>query len=132
MSATTTKAAGSEKAAASVVVLNALLRCTRDDDRASPVFERIRAVPGLWVLELGPVATQGWNEWLSETLSTLARNEVFLRTLSAESVDFTLHVTVGIGDGLLPVTLPPAFSQLLAACGITLEMYTDLPAPARP
>jgi hypothetical protein len=125
MSATNAKAAGAEKTGRPVVVLNALLRCTRDDDRASPVFERVRKVPGLWVLELGPGAGNSWNQWLSEVLPTLERNEALLRTLGADSVDFTLHVTVGLGDGLLPVTLSPAFSQVLAAGGITLEMYTD-------
>ena len=125
MSATNANAMGAEKTGRSVIVLNALLRCTRDDDRASPVFERVREVPGLWVLELGPVENNSWNQWLSEVLPTLARNEALLKTLG---VDLTLHVTVGPGDGLLPVTLPPAFSRRLAACGITLEMYTDLPA----
>jgi len=104
-------------------VYNALLRCTREDNKAAPLFERINEVPGLWVLELGPFAKNGWSGWVSEVLQTLTLNEVFLKTLRDGSADFTLHVTVTSSDCLRPVTIPPALSRILASCGIGFELY---------
>ncbi len=107
------------------LVLNALLRCNRGDEKASPLFESIEEVPGLWVLELGPFAEKSWASWLSEAQQTLTHNEALLKSLGSDSTDFTLHVTVGISDGLRAVTIPPSLSQILASCGIALEIYSE-------
>jgi len=109
------------------LVLNALLRCTREDQKAAPLFERADKVPGLWVLELGPFAKDSWTSWLSEAHQTLSRNEAFLRSLGPDSTDYTLHITIGFSDGLLAVTIPPSVSQILASCGIALEIYSGEP-----
>ena len=107
------------------LVLNALLRCNRGDGKAAPLFESVEEVPGLWVLELGPFAEESWTSWLSEAQQTLTHNEALLRSLGADSTDFTLHITVGISDGLRAVTISPSLSQILASCGIALEIYSE-------
>lgn len=107
-------------------VLNALLRCTRADGKAAPLFERIEKVPGLWVLELGPFAEDSWISWLSEAHQILTGNETLLRRLGPESADYTLHITVRFYDGLTAVTIPPSLSQILASCGIALEIYSEV------
>lgn len=107
------------------LVLNALLRCTREDRKAAPLFERVEKVPGLWVLELGPFADDSWTIWLSEAHQTLTRNEMLLKRLGTDSTDYTLHITVRFSDGLLAVTVPPSLSQILASCGIALEIYSE-------
>ena len=107
------------------LVLNALLRCYRGDGKAAPLFESVDKVSGLWVLELGPFTEESWTSWLSKVLQTLTHNEALLRSLGADSTDFTLHITVGISDGLRAVTIPPSLSQILASCGIALEIYSE-------
>jgi hypothetical protein len=107
------------------LVLNALLRCTREDRKAAPLFERVEKVPGLWVLELGPFAEDSWTIWLSDAYQTLTRNEALLRSLGPDSNDYTLHITVRFSDGLLAATIPPSMSQILASCGIALEIYSE-------
>ena len=107
------------------LVLNGLLRCTREDGKAAPLFERIEHVPGLWVLELGPFAEKSWSGWLSEVHQTLTRNEAFLRSLGPDSADYTLHITVRFVDGLQPITIPSSLSQMIASYGIDLEIYSE-------
>jgi hypothetical protein len=104
------------------LVINALLRCTREDSRAAPLFERVEKVPGLWVLELGPFAEDSWTDWLAEACQTLTLNASLLQSLGADNAGYTMHVTV-YTDPWVPVTVPPSLSQILASCGITLEIF---------
>lgn len=104
-------------------VINALLRCTREDALAAPLFEPVDRVPGLWVLELGPFKEDSWPGWLEEAYQTLASNEMSLKALQEGSRDYTLHLTVAYSEGLQPVIIPPALSRLLASCGISLELF---------
>jgi len=106
---------------------NALLRCTRKDRKAAPLFDHVEQVPGLWVLELGPFAEDSWSGWLAEAQQTLTRNEALLKSLGPDSSDYTLHITVEFFDGLRAAKFPPSFSQILASCGITLEIYSEAP-----
>jgi hypothetical protein len=105
-----------------LLVLNALLRCTREDSKAAPLFEPVNHVPDLWVLELGPFADEAWPVWLAETQKMLAVNQRFLKSLAEGSRDYTLHLTV-VRSELRALTIPPTLSQILGFCGITLEVF---------
>ena len=104
------------------IVLNSLLRCTREDNKATDLFEPIVHVPGLWVLELGPIENEGWPVWLAETQRVLTANQQFLKSLAEGSRDYTLHLTVVCSE-LHALTIPPSLSQILGFCGITLEVF---------
>lgn len=104
------------------IVLNALLRCVREDGKAAPLFEPVDRAPGLWVLELGPFDDESWSGWLARGHRTLSANEAFLQALSDGSTDYTLHITV-TAETYQAVTLPPSLSLLLGNCGITVELY---------
>jgi hypothetical protein len=108
------------------MVFNALLRCSRKDDKAAPLFEPIEKVPGLWVLELGPFEKESWSAWLAELHETLSSNQAILAALKQGSSDYTLHIAVGFSEGH-PAIIPPSLSQILATCGITVELYLRLP-----
>ena len=109
------------------LVLNALLRCNREDSKAADLFEPVVHVPGLWVLELGPLTDdEPWPVWLAEAQQKLASNATFLKSLAEDSGDYTLHLTVACSE-LHALTIPPSLSQILAFCGITLEVFHSTP-----
>ena len=87
------------------------------------MFERIAEVPGLWVLELGPFAEKSWGGWVAEVEQTLTLHELVLRGLREGSADYVLHISVDFGEGVEAARIPPSLSQLLASCGITVELY---------
>ena len=109
------------------LVANAVLRCTREDSKAAPLFERINEVPGLWVLELSTYPLQTWPEWLSGFLHTLTLNEAFLRALKDGSTDYTLHLKLIFPEWSYAMIIPPSLSGMLASCGITIELSSAEP-----
>lgn len=113
-------AAGSEVLDA--LVLNALIRCTREDSSAAPLFERIEGVPGLWVLELEVEREEFWADLVTRILQLLSVNASVFNALKEGSADYTLHVTVAMSE-LRPVIVPPSLSCILGGCGIALELY---------
>lgn len=105
------------------LIVNMLLRCTRDDDKAAPIFEEIKEVPGLWVLEFGPYYhPQKWSTALSEAKKIMIRNEALLRKLSEDNKEFSLYIDVEVAEVSWPLLLPPSLSEILASCKITLEI----------
>lgn len=104
-------------------VHNALLRCTRADDKAASLFERIEKEPGLWVLELEPLDDDSWDGWLAQVQEMFTQHEALLSSLGTGSADYTLHVVVQFCGGLQAVRVPPSLSRVLAACAIVLEIY---------
>ena len=109
-------------------VLNALLRCVREDSQALPLFEPVEKVPGLWVLELGSYDDESWSGWLAGAHHTLSANECFLQALANGSRDYTLHITV-VSESFQAVTLPPSLSLILGKCGINLELFHSADVP---
>jgi hypothetical protein len=104
-------------------VFNSLLRCTRSDDLATGVFESISNVPGLWVLELEFDGGSSWSVWLTNTFKLLSSHRPLLIALGSDSRDYTLHITLDDPAEHQAVSFPPALTELVCACGISIELY---------
>lgn len=107
-------------------ILNALLRCTRDDDLAAPIFDLVRADLGLWVLELPDGISQEMNleEGVDAIYQSLLENNEHLEALGAQSTDFMLHITF-YGVELVPLVLPSQLLILAARCGFGIEVCRE-------
>ncbi|QQL44068.1 hypothetical protein [Sulfuriroseicoccus oceanibius] len=94
-------------------ITNALLRCTREDNLASEVFELVRADLGLWVLELP--------ETFQEIVEVLTAHSNLLRTLKANGSDYTLHLAATV-DEMHRLVIPSDMAALSADCGFSIEL----------
>ena len=103
---------------------NALLRCTRQDDIAGPVFDLTRDDLGLWVLELshGYDSDESLAVDLDVVYQRLLVHKELLPKLESGSFDYTLHITY-VGDESARLMLPPKLMLLAAQSGFQIEVY---------
>ncbi len=102
---------------------NALLRCTRKDGLAAPVFELVNEKYGIWVLELSNYEQASTIEEVVESIyQKLLEHRELLAQLAHDCSEYTLHITY-IGDKLSNLTIPPQFLSLADQSHFTLEIY---------
>lgn len=103
---------------------NALLRCTRTDNLAHPVFELVREELGLWVLEL--MFSAEYESSLEDGVESISKrlsvHKSLLKELAQGCSDYTLHITFS-GNDTTRVTLPLPLLELAANCGFQIEVY---------
>jgi len=105
-------------------IVNALIRCTRGDRAAGPLFELVREDLGLWVLELGYERRQAWSRQIELIADHLGHNRAKLATLKDGSTDYTLHISVQTDD-TLPLRIPNKLAGLACECGFEIEIYAE-------
>jgi len=105
-------------------IINALIRCTRQDREAEGLFELTRPDLGLWVLELDFTYDDPQAEQIAEISRQLQANLVRLRALHEGSADYTLHLTFDLPESER-IVLPPPLSRLASECGFNLEFYAS-------
>ena len=98
-------------------IINALLRCTREDSLAQRHFELVREDLGLWVMELP--------ESFSDIVLSLKERRAFLKSISEGGADYTLHIAAKINDES-SLRLPVVLAELSADCGFTIEVVGSL------
>ena len=103
-------------------IINALIRCTRQDEEAAELFELTRPDLGLWVLELDYTQNGTQAEQIADICQQLQRNSLRLRKLHEGSADYTLHLTFDLPEQER-IILPPLLSSLASECGFNLELY---------
>ena len=103
-------------------VINALLRCCRQDNTAAPMFHPVPQVSGLWVLELGPPDGVSWCDWVTRLQAQFLRDQEPLRRLASGSSEYVLHVTATFSE-LYPAAFPASLLQTLGNLGVRLELY---------
>ncbi len=113
------------------IVVNALLRCTRHDQKASPLFKRTRDDLNLWVWELdgSPPLNTPWSQAVSALCQHLRKHLPFLKELFEGSDSYTLFVQIA-ADPHQPTFLPPfqiplELVRLTLQIGCTIELYFD-------
>ena len=103
-------------------IINALIRCTRQDREPADLFELVRSDLGLWVLEMDYPQDGTQADQIAEICRQLRLNLSRLRTLHEGSADYTLHLTFDLPEGER-IILPPSLSKLAFECGFNLELY---------
>lgn len=103
-------------------VVNALLRCCRQDNAAAPMFHPVPQVSGLWVLELGPLDGVSWCDWVTQLQAQFLRDQEPLRRLASGSSEYVLHITASFSE-MFPAVFPASLLQTLGNLGISLELY---------
>ena len=98
-------------------IINALIRCTRDDLLAQGAFQCVREGLNIWVRELP--------EDVDEIFNDLTKLQPLLKKLGQGSLDYTLHIAVA-SDHDHALSLPPDFSVLAGDCGFNIELVTAL------
>ena len=93
-------------------IINALIRCTRNDRIAYPVFEFVHQEQGIWVREL-PLD-------LVDLITDLSTIQPLLTTLRG-SADYTLHLAATV-DSVHLLKLPTELTRLAADCGFAIEL----------
>lgn len=113
------------------IVVNALLRCTRHDQKASPRFERPRDDLNLWVWELdgSPPLIARWSQALTTVCQRLHKHLSFLKELREGCDGYTLFLQIAT-DPHQPTFLPPfqiplELTSLTFQIGCTIELYFD-------
>ncbi|MFT6178261.1 MAG: hypothetical protein ACJAQT_005142 [Akkermansiaceae bacterium] len=99
------------------IITNALIRCTREDEIAHPVFEKVRNDLDIWVLELPEI--------LNPLITDLTKHLPLLKQLRTNSSDYTLHLAVTIDEHRL-ISIPPSLSGLAHECGFSIEVVVSL------
>lgn len=102
-------------------IINALIRCTRQDREAQGMFELTRADLGLWVLELDFTPDGSQAEQLDQISRQLSVNADRLQKLDDGASDYTLHLKFDLRGGGR-VILPPSLSRLASECGFHIEI----------
>jgi len=105
-------------------IVNALIRCTRQDREAEGLFDLTRPDLGLWVLELDYTGDDTQVEQIAEICQQLQANLAQLRKLQEGSSDYTLHLIFDLPEHER-IVLPPLFSRLASECGLNLEFYAS-------
>jgi len=105
-------------------ITNALVRCTRSDQKAAEAFELVREDIGLWVLELDPGAGGTLSEQIAEIYAQLQTKSTELRNLREGCLDYTLHLTLNLLN-TVPLILPADLSRLASECGFKFEIYVN-------
>lgn len=105
-------------------IINALIRCTRQDREPEGLFEQIRDVSGLWVLELDYTHGGHQAEQIAEICHQLRVHSARLQKLQEGSVDYTLHLTFELPE-IERIILPPMLCGLASECGFNIELYTE-------
>ena len=95
-------------------IVNALLRCRRDDDRAREVFELVNPEHGIWVRELP--------EDLDAICADLSTIRPLLLALAEGGEDHTLHIAVAFTE-FGPIIIPPRLAELAGSCGFAIECF---------
>jgi hypothetical protein len=103
------------------VVTNALLRCTRTDTNAAPLFEKVRGDLDVWIWELGSQPFLTWSKWSDQTLPQLEANLSLLTELGEGSQDYTLHLMI-CARQLSPIRIPSQLSRLSLKAGFAIEI----------
>ena len=103
---------------------NALVRCTRHDDKATGLFELVRADIGLWVLELDHTPKFTVAEQISEITAQLQASIEQLQIIREGSADYTLHLAFDLDENK-PIIYPPSLSKIASDCGFAIETYTN-------
>ena len=104
-------------------VYNALLRCTRKDRLAHPLFECERDDLNLWVWELGSFSNPEFKHWVAQIEEMIRQNLALLSKLERGSTDYTLHLVVEFAGPCFPIVFPPSFLELVRTAGFALEIY---------
>jgi len=105
-------------------LVNALIRCVRDDRAAERWFELVRADLGLWVRELDAPFSKGWNGQIESVHVKLKELRHELASLKEGSDDFTLHLGM---VSFLPVRIPQQLMELALECGFGIEVSIESP-----
>lgn len=108
---------------------NALLRCTRRDTKAHPLFECVRQDLGLWVWELSGYGSCPWNQWTRETADALRAQLAKLSTLKYGSTDYTLFIEVGPVSDLKPLRIPSELTEISSVAGFSIELLMSRDQP---
>ena len=98
------------------VITNALIRCTREDQKASEWFECVQPELSIWVLELP--------DELIDIFDELSRIKDFLKDLREGSHDFTLLIDATIDDQT-SLKIPSTLSGLAGECGFSIEILAS-------
>lgn len=107
-----------------VIIDNALLRCTRDDRDAAPLFELVRTDLGLWVWELALPPDAYADSQLEQIGRELDANRSKLASLAAGSRGYVLFLSV-VADESSTLRIPRELVRLAADCGFELELFTQ-------
>ncbi|MBP6602759.1 MAG: hypothetical protein KA250_13195 [Verrucomicrobiales bacterium] len=105
-------------------IINALIRCTRQDHEAEGLFDLTRPDLGLWVLDLDYADGDPQAEQISEICRQLQANSVRLQKLREGSDDYTLHLNFDLPERER-IVLPPTLCRLASDCGFNLELYAS-------
>lgn len=103
-------------------IINALIRCTRQDREAEGLFELTRPDLGLWVLELDFTPDGVQAEQIAQICRQVRSNAGRLQKLEKGSFDYTLHLKFDLPEGER-IMLPSSLSRLASECGFNLELY---------
>ena len=107
------------------LVHHALLRCNRQDSKAAPLFQPVKHLENVWIMELGTKKPLPWPEWLDHATTLLKKHKRKLASLSKTGSDCALHVVVDLTEPFHSAAFPPAFCVLSASCGLTLEVVNS-------
>jgi hypothetical protein len=107
------------------MVKNSLLRCTRKDTQAHPIFKCVAKELGIWVLELAEEGDMQWPIWLESSAQTMSYHREFLTNLLVGSQDYTLHILVRYDNANQAVHFPPEFLALATSIGFTIEVMIE-------
>ena len=105
-------------------IINALIRCTRQDREAEGLFELTRPDLGLWVLELDYEQDSPQADQIDGICRQLRSHSDRLQNLHEGSADYTLHLKFELPEHER-IILSPKLSQLASECGFNIELYAD-------
>jgi hypothetical protein len=105
-------------------IVNALIRCTRQDRVAEGLFELTRPDLGLWVLELDFELDATQANQIDGICRQLRSYSDRLKILQEGSADYTLHLTFELPEHER-IILPPKLSRLASECGFNIELHAD-------
>lgn len=103
-------------------IINALIRCTRQDREAKGLFDLTRADLGLWVLELDYTDDHSQAEQIAGIYQQLLAISNSLQRLREGSDDYTLHLAFDLPEQER-ILIPPTLSSLASDCGFSIEIY---------
>lgn len=107
------------------LVHHALLRCTRSDAKAAPLFQPVKHLQDVWIMELSSKKPLPWPDWVKHATTLLKKHKRKLATLSKTGTDCALHIVVDLTEPYHAAAFPPDFCVLAASCGFAIEVVNS-------
>jgi hypothetical protein len=107
------------------LVHHALLRCSRQDSKAAPLFQPVKHLQDVWIMDIGTKKPLPWPAWLEHATTLLKKHKRKLSSLAKSSTDCALHIVVDLTEPYHAAAFTPAFCTLAAGCGFSVEVVNS-------